>query len=112
VERNKPRGVKSLSHTARVDAHERTRDYLSEAEFLVLPQGAPDSRYRWRNTATLLLTFDHGLRVSELCHLERQHVDIEHGRIWTKCLKGGLSGATPLDWRGHSTPGRLWPGNA
>jgi type 1 fimbriae regulatory protein FimB len=96
VERNKPRSVKSVSYTAPVDAHERTRDYLTEDEFLILLQGTRDSRYRWRNTAMLMLTFYHGLRVSELCHLKRQDVDLKHGRIWIERLKGSLSTEQPL----------------
>jgi hypothetical protein len=47
-----------------VDAHERARDYLSEAEFAVLLQGTLRSRHRWRNAAMLMLTFYHGLRVT------------------------------------------------
>lgn len=96
VAQNKTRSVKSLPNAAPVDAHERTRDYLSEAEFLLLLQGTRDSRYRWRNTAMLMLTFYHGLRVSELCHLKRQDVDIHHGRIWIARLKGSLSTEQPL----------------
>ena len=88
------RKVESLPHSAPVDAHERTRDYLTEAEFrLLLGTG---SRYRWRNTAMLMLTFYHGLRVSELCHLKRTDVDLTHGRIWIARLKGSLSTEQPL----------------
>src|SRR5439155_23978352 len=96
MQRSRPRSVKSALNQAPVDAHERTRDYLTEAEFLVLLQGTRDSRYRWRNTAMLMLTFYHGLRVSELCHLKRQDVDIHHGRIWIARLKGSLSTEQPL----------------
>src|SRR4030095_4997941 len=55
--RNRPPNVQSALHAPPVDAHERMRDYLSEVEFRVLLQGTRDSRYRWRNTAMLLLTF-------------------------------------------------------
>jgi integrase len=79
-----------------VDAHERPRDYLNEAEFAVLLQGASQSRYRWRNAAMLMLTFYHGLRVTELCRLKRRDVDFKHGRIWVKRLKGSLSTEQPL----------------
>jgi hypothetical protein len=44
----------------------------------------------------LMLTFYHGLRVSELCHLKRQDVDIKHSRIWIARLKGSLSTEQPL----------------
>lgn len=88
--------VESVSNSSPVDAHERARDYLSEAEFAVLLQGARLSRHRWRNTAMLMLMFYHGLRVTELCRLKRQDVDIQHGRIWVQRLKGSLSTEQPL----------------
>jgi type 1 fimbriae regulatory protein FimB len=91
-----PRRVKSVPHAAPVEAHERPRDSLAEAECLRLLQGTRDSRYRWRNTAMLLRTFYHGLRVSELCDLKRQDVDTHHGRIWIARLTGSLSTAQPL----------------
>ena len=90
MQRHKPPRVKSLPSIAPVDAHERLRDYLTETEFLVLLQGTQRSRYHWRNAAMLMLTFYHGLRVSELCNLRRQDVDLHHGRIWIARLKGSL----------------------
>jgi glyoxylase-like metal-dependent hydrolase (beta-lactamase superfamily II) len=45
--------VQSALHPAPVDAHERMRDYLTEAEFLVLLQGTRSSRYRWRKVTKL-----------------------------------------------------------
>src|SRR5262249_17226321 len=90
------RKVESLPKASPVDAHERTRDYLSEEEFALLLQGTPHSRYRWRNAAMLMLTFYHGLRVTELCRLRRQDVDLTHGRIWIQRLKGSLSTEQPL----------------
>ena len=90
------RNVESAPKASPVDAHERTRDYLSEEEFAVLLQGTPRSRYRWRNAAMLMLTFYHGLRVTELCRLKRQDVDLTHGRIWIKRIKGSLSTEQPL----------------
>jgi integrase len=90
------RKVESSSNAAPVDAHERARDYLSEEEFAVLLQGTWQSRHRWRNAAMLMLTFYHGLRVTELCRLKRQDVDLTHGRLWVKRLKGSLSTEQPL----------------
>ena len=88
--------VESPPQASPVDAHERTRDYLSEEGFALLLQGTPHSRYRWRNAAMLMLTFYHGLRVTELCRLRRQDVDLTHGRIWIQRLKGSLSTEQPL----------------
>jgi len=85
------RNVESLPKVSPVDAHERARDYLSEEEFALLLQGTVGSRYRWRNTAMLMLTFYPGWRVTELCRLKRQDVDLTQGRIWIQRLKGGPS---------------------
>src|SRR5262245_50102597 len=94
--RSRRRSVQSGLRQAPVDAHERMRDYLTEAEFRVLLRGTRSSRYRWRNTAMLLLTFYHGLRVSELCNLKYKDLDLPHGRLWIARLKGSLSTEQPL----------------
>lgn len=94
--RHRPPRVQSLPSAAPVDAQERLRDDLTEAEFRVLLQGPRPSRYHWRNAAMLLLTFSHGLRMSELCNLRRHDVDLHHGRIWMARLRGSLSTEQPL----------------
>ena len=94
--RSRRRSVQSALTRPPVDAHERMRDYLTEAEFLLLLQGTRGSRSRWRNTAMLLLTFYHGLRVSELCNLKYKDLDLAHGRLWIARLKGSLSTEQPL----------------
>jgi hypothetical protein len=40
-----------------VDAHERTRDYVTEEEFLGLVEATRQSRHHWRDAAMLMLTF-------------------------------------------------------
>jgi type 1 fimbriae regulatory protein FimB len=90
------RNVNSAASTGTVDAHERTRDYLTVDEFRALVESTKRARYRWRDTAMLLLLFYHGLRASEVCHLRRQDVDLHHGRIWIQRVKGSLSTEQPL----------------
>jgi type 1 fimbriae regulatory protein FimB len=90
------RNVNSAMLAVPVDAHERIRDYLTVDEFRALVKSTKRSRYRWRNTAMLLLLFYHGLRASEVCHLRRQDVDLQHGRIWIRRVKGSLSTEQPL----------------
>ena len=94
--RSRRRKVQSGLAPTPVDVHERLRDYLPEAECLVLLQGTRGSRYRWRNTAMLLLTFYHGLRVSELWNLKYKELELVHGRLWIARLKGRLSTEHPL----------------
>ncbi len=84
------RNVNSATPAGPIDAHERTRDYLTEDEFRALVESAKRFRYHWRNTAMLLLMFYHGLRASEVCHLRRRDVDLHHGRIWIQRVKGKL----------------------
>ena len=96
MQRTTRRSVKSLQTAVPVDAHERPRDYLTEDEFRVLLQGTRHSRARWRNASMLMLTFYHGLRVSELCRLKRTDLDLAHGRLWIAQLKGRLSTEQPL----------------
>ena len=90
------RKVKRVGMTDPVEAHERTRDHLTEDEFLTLLEGTTGARDRWRDSAILMLTCSHGLRASEVCHLRRQDVDLTHGRIWIARLTGSLSTEQPL----------------
>jgi type 1 fimbriae regulatory protein FimB len=90
------RSVKSHSEPVPVDAHERTRDYITEEEFLALVGATRQSRHHWRDAAMLMLTFYHGLRVSELCHLQCKDIELKHGRLWVGRVKGSLSTEQPL----------------
>ena len=88
--------VKSLWEAAPVDAHERPRDYITEDELRSMVESTKRSRYHWRDATMLMLTFYHGLRVSELCQVRRSQVDLKHGHIWVERLKGSLSTQQPL----------------
>src|SRR5919108_1134260 len=49
-----------------------------------------------RDKVLFLLTYRHGLRASEVGHLQRTDVDLKQGRITIHRLKGSLSGIYPL----------------
>ncbi len=49
-----------------------------------------------RDKALFLLAYRHGLRASEIGHLQRTDVDLKQGRITIHRLKGSLSGIYPL----------------
>jgi site-specific recombinase XerD len=49
-----------------------------------------------RDKALFLLAYRHGLRASEIGHLQRADVDLKQGRITIHRLKGSLSGIYPL----------------
>ena len=45
----------------------------------------------------LLLTYRHGLRVSELINIRMADVDLDTGRLFVRRLKGSLSTSQPLE---------------
>ena len=78
-----------------VDA--RPKNFLTEAEIENFLKAARRGRHRIRNFAMLLLTFRHGLRVSELINIRTADVDLDTGRLFVRRLKGSLSTSQPLE---------------
>ncbi len=78
------------------DGHERAKNYLSPAEMARLPDGAKAGRHGVRDHLLLLMTYRHGLRVSEAVGLRRDELDLDRARLWVRRLKGGLSVKQPL----------------
>ena len=79
-----------------VDAHECSRDFITEDELQQLVKSTPLARHRYRDTAILYMLFRHGLRVSELCDLKVKEVDLKQARIWINRKKGSLSTEQPI----------------
>jgi type 1 fimbriae regulatory protein FimB len=73
------------------------RKHLTAREVQSLIQGATESsRNRERDSCLLLLTYRHGFRVSEVCGLPLDRVDIDGRVLHVKRLKRGLSTTHPL----------------
>jgi type 1 fimbriae regulatory protein FimB len=81
-----PRGERDASH----------RKHLTAREVERLIEATKGSRNEVRDRCLLLLMFRHGLRVSEVCAIKLDQVDIESRVLHVARLKGGLSTTQPL----------------
>src|SRR5450755_1954082 len=72
------------------------RKHLTGREVERLIEATKGSRNEARDRCLLLLTFRHGLRVSEACRLTLDQVDTESRVLHVRRLKGGLSTTQPL----------------
>lgn len=81
---------------AAADGHERAKDYLAPAEVARLLDAAKAGRHGVRDHLLLLMTYRHGLRVSEAVGLRRDDFDLDRARLWVRRLKGGLSVEQPI----------------
>jgi type 1 fimbriae regulatory protein FimB/type 1 fimbriae regulatory protein FimE len=75
----------------------RPREYLTEQEVERLIEATgKHGRHRHRNGTLILLTYRHGLRVSEVVALQWHQVDLRQGRLHINRLKGGIASVHPL----------------
>jgi type 1 fimbriae regulatory protein FimB len=73
------------------------KDFLTEAEMKRFLDAARGSRHGTRDHAMMLMTYRHGLRVSELIDLRLRDIDLESARLYVRRKKGSLSTHQPID---------------
>lgn len=97
----KRRSVKSTSPRRRVSSpltvDRRGRDFLTEAEMQRFLEAARHRRHGVRDYLLLLLTYRHGLRVSEAIDLRLKDFDLGTARLFVRRKKGSLSTHQPLE---------------
>jgi type 1 fimbriae regulatory protein FimB len=78
------------------DRHERAKDFLTAAEMDALLDAMKGGRHGARDHLIALMSYRHGLRVSEVVGLRRDEVDTDQARLWVRRLKNGLSVEQPI----------------
>lgn len=92
----RPLNGRNVKSAATVDAHERRKNFLSDAEITSLLEEAKHGRHGMRDHLLVLMMYRHGLRVSEAIGLHRDDVDLDHARLWVRRLKHGLAVEHPI----------------
>ncbi|VFN04352.1 MAG: type 1 fimbriae regulatory protein FimB/type 1 fimbriae regulatory protein FimE [Candidatus Kentron sp. G] len=75
----------------------RAREFLTDKEVEELMGVARQrGRYEHRDATMILLAYRHGLRVSELCALRWEDVDLNQGFLHVRRIKRGVDSVHPL----------------
>lgn len=92
-----PDGEKRTVLRRKVNTAYRGREHLTETEVRAMIAAARKAgRYGDRDAAMILVAYRHGLRVSELCALRWDQVNLRDRQISTLRSKGGIAGVHPL----------------
>jgi site-specific recombinase XerD len=86
----------------------RVREHLTEAEMAKLLAALKRNRHGLRDWLIGLLTYHHGLRVSEACDLRWDDIDLAKRTIIVRRLKGSTDSSHYLERDEHRALGDLW----
>lgn len=75
----------------------RDRIHLYEHEIALVLEMCERTRFPLRNKLLILMTYNHGLRASEVCNLKWNHLDRVNSVISIKRNKNGRSGNHPIE---------------
>ena len=75
---------------------EKIKNWVTKEEVDALRKAAKQTRYTVRNELIILMMYRHGLRVSELCKIQLEQINLTHASIYIKRLKNGVDGTHPI----------------
>src|SRR5262249_872212 len=78
------------------NAEVRTREHLMPREITALINPAKCNRYGHRDATMIMISYQHGLRVSEVCDLRWDQIDFDTAVLHVRRIKNGLPSTHPL----------------
>jgi type 1 fimbriae regulatory protein FimB len=75
----------------------RDKNFLTEPEMKRFLEAARRGRHGVRDYLLMLITYRHGLRVSELVDIRMKDLDLESGRLYVRRKRGSLSTHQPVE---------------
>ncbi len=75
----------------------RKKNFLTESEIKRFLNATRRGRHSKRDYLLVLMTYRHGLRVSELIDIRMKDLDLDVGRIFVRRKKGSLSTHQPIE---------------
>jgi len=75
---------------------EKIKNWVTEHEVKLLRQATKSTRSPVRNELMILMMYRHWLRVSELCKIKLEQVNLDQATIFIKRSKNGIDGMHPI----------------
>lgn len=75
---------------------EKIKNWVTESEVEALRKASRKTRNPVRNELIILMIYRHGLRVSELCKIKLEQVNLDQGTVYIKRSKNGIDGMHPI----------------
>ena len=88
---------KQLGNSKTTPVDRGAKDFLTDAEMKRFLDASRQGRHGIRDYAIMLVTFRHGLRVSELIDVRMKDIDLETARLYVRRKKGSLSTHQPIE---------------
>jgi type 1 fimbriae regulatory protein FimB len=69
---------------------EKIKNWVTASEIEALRKAAKNTRNPVRNELIILMLYRHGLRVSELCSIQLEQINLEGASLFVKRSKNGV----------------------